>query len=344
MPPPSSIQDDLYKLMKRDNYREYIVERLILLHGEKKALDIMKAFSKPPVPSIRFNPTIVNKNNIIRRIRNKGYILRAIPWCDDGYWIFDKAHMKGLDDYSQTTRFSLSPGATHEYLQGYYSLQGSSSMIPAILLDPKANDEVLDMAAAPGSKFVQMAQYMRNNGVLVGVEKSRDRIKALKSNVQRCGVKNSILVHGDSRFLMDSFDGFDKVLLDAPCTGGGLMGSDTSRKHSRTITDIQTMMGIQIQLLQSAIDVTKPGGTIVYSTCSLAPEENENVVTDVLNKNRHVNIVPPPEKIAKHFDGGFSKAFGVTFHKNMKYAVRVLPTSHEARPEGFFSVILRKTR
>jgi len=215
-------------------------------------------------------------------------------------------------------------------------------MIPPILLDPKPGEQVLDMAAAPGSKFVQMGQMMRNTGILVGVERTLDRIPSIKANVQRCGVTNSVIVCNDSRELGEQFKGFDKVLLDAPCTGEGLMGSDESRRNSRSVGDIETMMNIQKQLLEKAVSLVRPGGRIVYSTCSLAPEEDEHVVNEVLKKHKSIKVVEPPEAIAKYFEHGLVTAFTVKFREDLVNAVRVFPYCHPTRPEGFFAAILEK--
>ncbi|MBD3185680.1 NOL1/NOP2/sun family putative RNA methylase [Candidatus Bathyarchaeota archaeon] len=338
----SSIQDDIMNIMKRDGYRQYVVERFLLLYGERKTWELMKAFSKPPVPSIRVNQTLIHPGEVMHRMGEKRFKLEPVPWCDEGFWVYQDQGQPVARDLGRISTFNLSPGATHEYMQGYYSMQGSTSMIPAQLLDPQPGDEILDMTAAPGSKLVQIAQYMKNTGILVGVEKSRDRIKALKSNVQRCGVMNTALISDDARFLDKHFASFDRILLDAPCTGSGLMGADPTRKHSRTIADIETMMHIQIQLLQRGLKMLRPGGRLVYSTCSLAPEENENVVNEAITDSGYLSVVKPPERVSKWFDPGMSNAFGVDFDKSLKHALRMCPTHHSTRPEGFFCAIIEK--
>ncbi|MEX2684973.1 MAG: RsmB/NOP family class I SAM-dependent RNA methyltransferase [Candidatus Sigynarchaeota archaeon] len=333
---------EIGRIMKDEGYAPYVVERYLILFGEQRTLDIMKAFQRAPVPSINVNTCNTTVKALRERLEAKHFHLEQVPWCSTGFWLYDARDYERKHDPGSLADFAMAPGATHEYLLGLYSLQGASSMIPPLLLDPKPGEQVLDMAAAPGSKFVQIGQMMQNKGLLVGVERSLDRIPALKANVQRCGVTNSVIVCNDARHLGKQFQGFDKVLLDAPCTGEGLMGSDPSRKNSRSVGDIETMMNIQLQLLEKAMGLVKPGGRIVYSTCSLAPEEDEHVVNEVLKKHKNFKIIPPPRSIASHFEPGMVKAFQVKFREDLANAVRVFPYNHPARPEGFFAAILER--
>ena len=330
----------LRKLATDQGYQSYMVERYYLMYGVEKTFELISEFMNPPVPSIRVNTNNISAFNLKQQLEQKGYKLEEVPWCDSGFFIYQKSKFQ---DISKATEFNRSPGASHEYLQGYYSLQSSSSMIPPLMLDPPPGEEVLDMSAAPGSKFVQMAQMMENRGLLVGIDRSAKRVQALKANVYRCSVKNSVLISNDSRNLeKEYFQGFDKILLDAPCTGEGLIGSDPARKSSRSVGDIETLMNIQVQLLSKAVELIRPGGRIVYSTCSLAPEENENVITSVLSDRDDFKIKNPPPSFTELFDPGFTDAFDVDFIDGLQNAIRVLPLHHPTRPEGFFAVILEK--
>jgi NOL1/NOP2/sun family putative RNA methylase len=328
--------------MKTEGYASYVVERYILLFGDERTLDILRAFQRAPVPSININTCNTGVKDLVTRLEAKHFHLEPVPWCSTGFWLYDAREFERRRDPGNLAEFSIAPGATHEYLLGLYSMQGASSMIPPILLDPRPGEQVLDMTAAPGSKFVQMGQMMQNKGVLVGAERSLERIPALKANVQRCGVTNSVIVCNDARDLGEQFQGFDKVLLDAPCTGEGLMGSDPSRKNSRSVGDIETMMNIQMQLLERAVALVRPGGRIVYSTCSLAPEEDEHVVNQILKKHKKLKVVEPPESVAHHFENGLVNAFQVKFREDLANAIRVFPYNNPTRPEGFFAAILEK--
>jgi NOL1/NOP2/sun family putative RNA methylase len=334
--------DEIYHIMTTEGYARYVVERYIMLFGEERTLDILKAFQRPPVTSININTCNTGVKDLVARLEAKRFHLEPVPWCSTGFWLYDARDFERKNDFGSTAEFAIAPGATHEYLLGLYTIQNASSMIPPVLLDPQPGEQVLDMAAAPGSKFVQMGQMMQNKGVLVGAERSLERIPALKANVQRCGVTNSVIVCNDSRQLGPQFQGFDKVLLDAPCTGEGLMGSDPSRKNSRSVGDIETMMNIQKQLLEKAVSLVRDGGRIVYSTCSLAPEEDEHVVNEVLKKHKKLKVVEPPQALAGHFEPGLVTAFDVKFREDLENAIRVFPYNNPARPEGFFAAIIEK--
>ncbi len=338
------VLDTIEKITREEGYQSYMVERYLLMFGETRTLELMSSFSFPPVTSINVNTCNARPSDVARRLEAKGFHVEKIPWCPSGFWLYDGDSFRAGQDLKRQGEFKMSPGATHEYLQGLYSIQGASSMLPPVLLDPRPGEQVLDLAAAPGSKFVQMAQMMDNKGLIVGVDRSKDRMPAIKANVQRSGVINSVLVCNDARELGEQFNGFDKVLIDAPCTGEGLIGSDPNRKNSRSLGDIKTMMRIQVQLLDKAISLARPGGgRIVYSTCSLAPEENENVVNDVLKKRKDCKVVSPSASIAGMFDRGFTRVFDHDFNKSLEHSVRVYPLHHPTRPEGFFICIMERT-
>ncbi|MHA1794424.1 MAG: RsmB/NOP family class I SAM-dependent RNA methyltransferase [Promethearchaeota archaeon] len=336
------IRNEIYRIMKDQQYKPYIIERYLLLYGVKNTKRLLDSFSRPPVPSIRVNTEIIGVQKLRHLLDKKGYHLEPVPWCDGGFWIYDKFFFNRTLDPSKTSHFKISPGATHEYMQGFYSLQGASSMLPTVLLDPRPGDLILDMAAAPGSKFIHIAQKTKNKGLIIGVDRSKDRIKALLTNVYRCGVKNSVIIHQDARKLENTFKNVDKILLDAPCTGEGLIGADPTRKYSRTLKDMEKLMPIQIQLLNKAVDLVRPGGRIVYSTCSIAPEENEHVVNEVLKKHSNLRLVDAPSKIKEYFEPGLKNAFDVKFHPSLEKAIRVYPYHAPQRPEGFFCAIIEK--
>lgn len=163
-------------------------------------------------------------------------------------------------------------GATPEYLAGHYMLQSASSFLPVLALDPKPGEKVLDMASAPGGKTTYIAQLMKNTGCIFANDLKKDRLRALQFNLYRLGVTNTVVTCRDGRKYGKIFpNSFDRVLLDAPCTGLGIISKDPSIKANRLQIDIYKNSHIQKELLLSAIDSAKVGGTIVYSTCSVSP-------------------------------------------------------------------------
>lgn len=211
-------------------------------------------------PSLRVNTLKISENELVKRLKEKGVKLEKIKWLKNAYFY--------------TSKFALA--STPEYLQGYYYLQDAASQIPAMVLNPKPGERVLDMAAAPGGKTTQMSELMKNTGVIVALDVKNDRLSSLKNNIERMGCKNIIVYNKDANYASDLNMKFDKVLLDAPCSGNFCIDKDWFSK--RRIEDFNEKAFIQRKLLSSGVRVLKKGGEIVYSTCSLEKEENEKVI------------------------------------------------------------------
>ncbi len=210
--------------------------------------------------SIRINTLKVSAEECLKRLEARKIKTKKIPFLENGYW----------------TDASFSLSSTREYLQGFYYIQEAASQLPVRVLDPRPEDLVLDMAASPGSKTTQLAQHMRNKGSIIALESNRARIPKLQNNLERLGVKNTIVYHKDARFADDLNMEFDKILLDAPCSGNFTQDKDWFNK--RTMADLPKMAKTQKQLLRTAVNMLKKDGVLVYSTCSLEQEEDEDVV------------------------------------------------------------------
>ncbi len=228
-------------------------------------------------------------------------------------------------------------GSTHEYLMGKYYIQDIASMFPPIYLNPQKNDLVVDMAAAPGGKTTHLAQIMENEGHIFALDNNKKRLKSLIYNIRRCGVRNTTVLHFAGNMLHKMSFNPDKILLDAPCTGEGLIRDDPSRKTSKSLTDITGMMRKQFSLLQSAIKSVKSGGHIMYSTCSIAPEENEFVIQKALDSYNNLEILPVNDDWGLP---GYINVFGMELSEDLLKARRLLPHIHNTI--GFFYCLLRK--
>lgn len=277
----------------------------------------------------RTRPTVIRVNTLRTRRKQlaEALIKRGV-------------NLKPLDNFGDvgiTILDSTVPiGATPEYLAGHYMLQAPSSFCPVIALDPQPNERILDMASAPGGKTSYIAQLMNNTGVIVANEKSAKRIQATIANLSRLGCTNAIHVNLDGRDFPRIMAGFDRVLLDAPCSGLGVVCRDPTVKLQRDEKDIQRNAALQKQLLLSAIDSAKVGGIIVYSTCSLAVEENERVVQYALD-NRGIIIEDTTLTVGKN---GLVKFQKTQFHPTMKKCKRFFPHVHNT--DGFFVARLKK--
>jgi len=267
-------------------------------------------------PALRINTLKIKDAELIKRINAK---LTRISFLKHGY-------------YYQSL---YSVGAMPEYLQGYYYLQEAASQTPAEALLPEENDIVLDMCAAPGSKTTQLAMMMNNTGRIIALELNNPRLPSLQNNLERCGVTNTIVYKKDARYADDLKLLFDKILLDAPCSGN--FANDANWYEERRVEDLKQISKTQRQLLESALNILKPGGVMVYSTCSLEPEEDELNI-DWLLKN-HDNIILEPINLGIG-DRGLTNVFGQELNAEISKCRRLWP--HRTGTQGFFIAKIRK--
>merc|ERR1712147_284013 len=242
----------------------------------------------------------------------------------------------GLVVYSATVPL----GATPEYLAGHYILQGASSLLPVIALAPQEGERILDMAATPGGKTTHIAALLKNTGMILANDANQARCKAVVGNLHRLGVTNTVVCSHDGRKLPKVMTGFDRVLLDAPCSGTGVISKDPSAKTSKDHSDIHLCSHLQKELVLAAIDCldhkSATGGYLVYSTCSILPEENEAVVDYVLRK-RHCKLVPTGLDFGVE---GFTKYREKRYHQSLNLCKRYYPHTHNM--DGFFVAKIKK--
>ncbi|HLD97990.1 MAG TPA: NOL1/NOP2/sun family putative RNA methylase [Candidatus Nanoarchaeia archaeon] len=232
-------------------------------------------------------------------------------------------------------------GRALEHSLGYYYVQEISSMLPLLTLKPSKDDIFLDVCASPGSKTTQAAAMMENKGVLIANDVSIPRIMILSANTQRCGLTNSLITREDGVNLCRKFEKmnfkFDKILLDAPCSCEGTTRSSPKVLSMISENLIKTLCGNQKRLFEASISVLKTGGEIVYSTCTYAPEENEEVVSYILEKyNFKLEEIKLPLKTRP----GITKWRDKEFNSEVKKCVRVYPQDNNT--EGFFIAKLKK--
>ena len=304
-------------LAKEHGYLQYMIERYLALWGEQETLQFLKACEMPIRTSIRVNTLRAAQETVVKRMKRKGVTLEPIPWLNTGYY----------GDFATTS----TPGAFLEHMLGFYYVQGVPSMTTVNVLDPKPDETVLDLAAAPGGKTTHIAQEMQNTGMVIAIEQDRERLTSLESNILRCGVTNALVLRGDAKKIQALNIEPDRILLDAPCSGEGLIPLDPTRKTSKTMADVHYCATREDEMLDAAISVLAPGGTIVYSTCSIAPEENEYVVDSILKRHREVKIVPIPLEFGSP---GYTEPFGVHLDDSLRLTRRFLP--HKDGTEGFF--------
>lgn len=308
-------------------YSEFLADKLLDLFPAREAFAFFEANETPRPIVIRTNTLRTHRRELAQSLINRGVQLEPVgKWSKVGLQIFDS---------------QVPLGATPEYLAGHYILQAASSFLPVMALAPQEDERVLDMAAAPGGKTTHIAALMKNTGCVFANDANKDRAKGLIGNIHRLGVRNTVVCNYSALEFPKVMGGFDRVLLDAPCSGTGVIAKDASVKTNKTEADFMKLPHLQKQLILAAIDSvdhhSKTGGYIVYSTCSVTVEENEQVVQYALNKRPNVKLVETGLVFGKE---GFTKIGGKIFHPSMKMTRRYYP--HAYNVDGFFVAKFKK--
>ncbi|KAI4869023.1 NOL1/NOP2/sun family putative RNA met [Hypoxylon rubiginosum] len=302
-------------------YSEYLAEKLLNLFQAREAFAFFEANETARPVVIRTNTLRTHRRDLAQALINRGVTLEPVgKWSKVGLQIFES---------------NVPLGATPEYLAGHYILQAASSFLPVMALGPQEGERVLDMAAAPGGKTTHMAAMMKNTGSIFANDPSKARAKGLIGNIHRLGARNVIVCNYDAREFPRVMGGFDRVLLDAPCSGTGVIAKDPSVKTNKDEKDFMILPHTQKQLLLAAIDsvnhASKTGGYLVYSTCSVTVEENEQVVQYALNKRPNVKLVSTELPFGKE---GFTSYMGKKFDPSLRLTRRYYP--HTYNVDGFF--------
>ena len=310
------------------------LERMQKLLPEKEDyenyLEILKI---QPVKSFRCNKLKITPEKLKEKLEKKGWKIKQ-PWKD---------YPEVMVVESQLLPGEL--GRALEHLLGYYYIQELASMLPSIALQPKPHETILDLCSAPGSKTTQMAAEMKNTGSIIANEVSLGRIRILASNLERCGVTNTIITKKDgialcNRLQNENFQ-FDKILVDAPCSGEGTLRSSPKTYLMWNPNTIRTLSKLQKQLFRRAFEILKINGEMIYSTCTHAPEENEAIVNWALEEFGDEIKIEKIELPIKPREG-LTEWKEEKFSKEIKKSARVYP--HDNNTEGFFVSKFRRIK
>ncbi|MBS3071256.1 RsmB/NOP family class I SAM-dependent RNA methyltransferase [Candidatus Pacearchaeota archaeon] len=309
------------------------VERMKkLLENEEDAKEYFEILSKPELKSFRVNTLKTTPEKLKEMLEKKNWKIKQPIKNHPEIMVVDSKLFPG------------ELGRSLEHILGYYYVQEITSMLPILALNPKPEENILDLAASPGSKTTQIAALMKNAGTLIANDVKLQRIKILASNLERCGVTNEVITKSDGAALcrklkMKNFL-FDKILVDAPCSGEGTFRSMPKTFPAWNIKKIYSLSRIQKNLLENAIEVLKPNGEIVYSTCTHAPEENEEIINYVLEKFKNIRV----EKITLPVKcrSGITKWNDEIFSDELKNTCRIYPQDNNT--EGFFIAKLKKIK
>lgn len=319
---------------------------------------LCEASEMPLRRSLRVNTLKCSVPDMLAWGKAKNWSLEPVPWCSEGFFVerVDREEALGKD---------------FMHLLGGFYVQEAASMLPVALLDPRPGEHILDMSAAPGSKTTQIAARMglpaeapggAQAGVLIANDVQEKRIWSLLTNLQRCGVTNSCVTRKVGQWFAGHMtEVFDRVLCDAPCTAQGTARKDSDALNFCSLDNIGKMAKLQRELLESAVHACKVGGRIVYSTCTLTPEENEEVVLSILNKfSTQLEVIDPlkamsDERCAMSTKEAFSFTSAIQdsyeVQKFLKHKgsmliaqsfplLRLWPQTYDT--EGFFCAVLQK--
>jgi 16S rRNA (cytosine1407-C5)-methyltransferase len=295
------------------------------LYGEAAANIYSEYIKQDPAQYIRVNTIKTNPDNLIPKLE-KDYSIRA-----------EKVDL--IPNALKIIQQSNSAGKTIEHITGEYYIQGLSSMIPPLILSPKKDDCILDLCAAPGSKTTEIAELMFNQGTLIANEIALNRVKMLVYNVDRMNVMNTGVMSTKGEWLSKIYDSyFDKILVDAPCSGLGIVQKKEEISNWWSLEIAEKLGDLQLRLLIAAIKMVKTGGTVIYSTCTLTPEENEFIIDTALKKYP-VELEDIELPVKSH--EGFTSFQGRVLSPTLSKTRRILPW--EVNSDGFFIAKLKKT-
>ncbi|KAJ3742200.1 NOL1/NOP2/sun family RNA met [Lentinula detonsa] len=302
-------------------YNDFLAEKLFQLFPVTEAIEFFEANEVSRPVTIRTNTLRTRRRDLAQALINRGVNLEPIgKWTNVGLQVFES---------------SVPIGATPEYLAGHYMLQAASSFLPVIALSPQPNERVLDMASAPGGKTTHIAALLQNTGVVFANDANKTRTKSLSANIHRLGCKNVVVCSYDGREFPKVIGGFDRVLLDAPCSGTGVISKDPSVKVNKSERDFTLLAHLQKQLILCAIDSVSPdsktGGYVVYSTCSVTVDENESVVDYALRKRPNAKLVDTGLEFGRE---GYTKYRGKIFNPSLSLTRRFYPHVHNM--DGFY--------
>jgi len=311
--PPGRVAEAAKELNMEPLYASRFVELL----GREEAEELLSTRSIHR--TIRVNTLKTSRRTVITRLEEEGFHVE--PYTPTPYGVV-------------VVEAPYSPGASKEYLKGMYTIQGPASMQAVLALQP-ADAPVLDLCSGAGVKATQIAQH--TGKPILSIDISRRKLLALRNNASRLGATNIIAVRGDATRISLGRE-FRYILLDAPCTGEGLLPLPKGRRRRRRLEDLVERAILQAMLLENAIKHLAPGGVLVYATCSTAVEENEYVVSKVLEGRDDIHLERPPLDIGSP---GVTEYLGLPISQDAKNCTRLYP--HRHMTEGFTICRLRRS-
>lgn len=307
-------QDFVLKWEYKYMVSEFIIRKLIELIGREETKKFLKAINRVPLINVRVNTLKTSVDEVVKELENEG--VKPVV----GRYVPTVLKFKGPYDFNKSKL----------YAEGKIVIQEEAAALASILLDPKPEETVVDLCAAPGGKTTHMAELMKNRGTIYAFDIDEKRIKRMEMLLQRTGVTIAKVYKADGRKAPKIIgeEVADKVLVDAPCTSTGTLAKNHELRWRVRYEKINDIQKLQIELLETAVKLAKPGGRILYTVCSVFREEGEDVVKYILDKySEYLKLIP----LEKPFDPGF-----------LKGTMRSWPHRHDVN--GFFYALLEKVK
>ncbi|MEK5393467.1 RsmF rRNA methyltransferase first C-terminal domain-containing protein [Margalitia sp. FSL K6-0131] len=297
--------------------KEFLSKMKDLLKDEYD--DFLRSYEEPKIQGLRVNTL---KVSIEEFLNINPFQLERIPWVNGGFF------------YQEEDR----PGKHPYHEVGLYYIQEPSAMAASEMVDPQPGEKVLDLCAAPGGKSTHMAAKMKQQGLLLTNELYPARAKILSQNVERMGIKNAVVTNEAPSKLAERFPNFfDRILVDAPCSGEGMFRKDPGAREEWSLENVAACAERQSEILRYAAMMLRPGGRLVYSTCTFSPEENEGVISQFLNQDSRFEI--EEIHVYEGFDHG-REEWVSNGAENIEKTIRIWP--QQVRGEGHYIAVLRK--
>ena len=310
-------------IQEKDLPKSYVDAMKELLEGDYDAY--IRSLDEKPYVGIRTNLLKLTKEKL-KEILDRDF--KEIPWVKEGFYFEEEKGVlttPSLSNIEKIKSISKNP----YYFAGLYYIQEPSAMTPAMVAGIKPGDKVLDLCAAPGGKSTQAASYLQGEGLLVSNDFSASRVKALQKNIEVSGIDNVLITNEDPKNLSKVYiEYFDKIIVDAPCSGEGMFRRDSAVFRAYLGRGPEFFTGLQVGILNEAAKMLKPGGTLVYSTCTYSKVEDEGSLSEFLENHPDFNI----DKIMPDF--GFEES------KILPGTIRLFP--HKIKGEGHFVARLKK--
>ncbi len=318
-----SYSKDLEKLPPK------FVEKISKIFSPSIFQQVARTLNIKRLNTFRANTIKIDRLKLISELKKLNIKTKNVIWYRDAF-ILLKPELKEF-------------AKTDLYLDGRVYVQNLSSMLPPLILNPNSSDYVLDLTAAPGSKTTQIAAMMGNKGRILAFEKNPVRFEKLAANLRYQGVVNTELKNEDALGIWREYpERFDKVLLDAPCSAEGRFNSSKAKTYRYwNQIRVKQMAKKQKGLIRSAFETLKPGGLLLYSTCTFSPDENESIINYLIRKYPSCCKIEPINLRVRNILPGLSSWNGVDFAKGIKNCIRIVPNE---LMEGFFIALLRKTK